>query len=85
VKPKILAALLAASMLGLPAAIWAAGGREADPQINRIQVIGTHNSYQLPTDPRVLQLMGPALTQLYKQLTTSLTAEEQAAMADEHP
>lgn len=85
-KPKILAASLAAFILGLSAATWAADDRGvADPQINRIQVIGTHNSYQLPSDPRVLQLMGPTLTELYKQLTNSLTAEKKAAMAEEHP
>src|ERR1700754_1603351 len=32
---------------------------DPDLRLNQIQVVGTHKSYQMPADPRVMQLMVP--------------------------
>lgn len=79
------AALRAAAILALTAANWAAASPADDPKINQIQVIGTHNSYQMPADPRVIRLMAPALAAIFRQATSGLTPEQSAALAEEHP
>ena len=56
-----------------------------DLPINAIQVIGTHNSYALPADPRTMALLAPRLTALMKGMMAQMTPEQAAAMADEHP
>lgn len=56
-----------------------------DPRINEIQVIGTHNSYALPADPRVMALMAPRISALYQAMASRLRPEQQAALAEEHP
>ena len=50
---------LAAALLPLAAAAGA-----AEPRLNQIQVIGTHNSYSQPADPRVFEVMSPRLQHL---------------------
>ncbi len=54
-------------------------------RLNQIQVVGTHNSYQMPADPRVMRLMAPRLKPLFDGMTKSLTPEQAAAMKEEHP
>jgi len=62
------------------------GARQADRlAINEIQVVGTHNSYAMPADPRVMALMAPRLSALMKAMASQMTAEQRAAMEDEHP
>lgn len=57
----------------------------ADPPINEIQVVGTHNSYAIPADPRVMALMAPRLTAIYAAGMERLPADRRAALAEEHP
>lgn len=57
----------------------------ADPKINEIQVIGTHNSYAIPADPRAMALMAPRLAALYTAMTAQLPEDRRAALAEEHP
>lgn len=60
-------------------------GAQADPKINQIQVIGTHNSYALPADPRAMALMGPRIAALMQAMVARLGPEQRAALAEEHP
>ncbi|WHO37652.1 Ca2+-dependent phosphoinositide-specific phospholipase C [Sphingobium sp. AP49] len=53
--------------------------------INQIQVVGTHNSYAMPADPRVMALMAPRLSALMEKMGLGMTAAQRAAMEDEHP
>ena len=53
--------------------------------INQIQVVGTHNSYALPADPRVMALMAPRLSALVEKMGLAMTPAQRAAMEDEHP
>ncbi|WP_022680470.1 Ca2+-dependent phosphoinositide-specific phospholipase C [Sandarakinorhabdus limnophila] len=73
--------LLVAALL--PAAASAAPA--IDPPINAIQVVGTHNSYAIPADPRVMGLMAPKLAALYAAGMVRLPADRRAAFAEEHP
>lgn len=54
-------------------------------RLNQIQVIGTHNSYSQPTDPRVFTVMKPLLQPMLDQVFANLPAEAMAAIRDEHP
>ena len=72
-----------AAMALLPRAAAAQEG-DAVP-INMIQVVGTHNSYAMPADPRVMQLMGPRLSALRKAMSDTLSEEQRAQLEDEHP
>lgn len=53
--------------------------------INQIQVVGTHNSYAIPADPRVMALMAPRLSALMEKMGLAMTPAQRAAMDDEHP
>lgn len=54
-------------------------------RINEIQVLGTHNSYAVPADPRVLALVEPKLAKLMDQMSTNMTPEQLALFHEEHP
>lgn len=54
-------------------------------KINQIQVVGTHNSYAIPADPRVMALMAPRLAALMDSTVKGLSPAQAAAMHDEHP
>lgn len=58
---------------------------EADPRLNEIQVVGTHNSYAVPADPRAMALMAPRLAAAHAAMTARLPADRRAALAEEHP
>lgn len=82
--------MTAAAALVLSAASGEAqdtGPIEADDSvpINEIQVIGTHNSYALPADPRAMAIMAPKLTALAAAMTGGMSPEQRTAMEDEHP
>lgn len=53
--------------------------------LNQIQVIGTHNSYSLPSDPRVFELMMPRIQPLLDGMMKQMTPAMQARMKEEHP
>lgn len=56
-----------------------------DLRLDQIQVIGTHNSYQMPADARVLQVMGPRLRNLFANYTKNMPPAQAEAMKREHP
>lgn len=58
---------------------------EESLRLNQIQVVGTHNSYQLPADPRVMTVMKPRLKKIFDQIQQRLTPEQMASMQEEHP
>lgn len=61
----------------------------ADPaeqlRLDQIQVVGTHNSYALPIDRRVVALAGPKLRAMKEAMAGKLSPAQQAALRDEHP
>ncbi|WP_448662592.1 Ca2+-dependent phosphoinositide-specific phospholipase C [Sphingomonas sp. CJ20] len=52
--------------------------------INRIQVLGTHNSYSLPIDPQLRTLLRPIFAGFDKMIQ-ALPAPQKALFAEEHP
>ncbi|ETI63231.1 hypothetical protein C100_14065 [Sphingobium sp. C100] len=84
---KMIAGGMAAVALASGAAWGAMGGAAQDDAlpINQIQVVGTHNSYALPADPRVMALMAPRLSALMEKMGGAMTPAQRAAMEDEHP
>lgn len=71
---------LAAALLPLAAAAGA-----AEPRLNQIQVIGTHNSYSQPADPRVFEVMSPRLQPMLDAMMQRMPEEMRRKMEDEHP
>lgn len=80
-------ALLSASAALAVIAIAAstAAAQTPQPRLNQIQVIGTHNSYSQPADPRVFSVMKPMLQPMLDRIFSSLPAEAMAVLRDEHP
>jgi hypothetical protein len=74
--------LLTASALALLAATSASA---AEPRLDQIQVIGTHNSYSQPADPRVFPVMKPLLQPMLDGMMKMMPPAMAAQMADEHP
>ncbi len=54
-------------------------------RLNQIQVVGTHNSYQMPADPRVMKIMGPRLKPLFESMQKNMPPDQAAVMKEEHP
>lgn len=85
---KIIGGLAVGALLAGTAAARESGATAASAdslQINQIQVVGTHNSYALPADPRVMALMAPRLAALMQSMVKIMSPEQAAAMQDEHP
>lgn len=76
------AALCAAAFATGAAAAPATGD---DLKINQIQVVGTHNSYSQPADPRVFQVMKPLLQPMLDGMMKMMPPAMMAQFADEHP
>jgi hypothetical protein len=75
-----------AGAIALAATAPAQPGPASDQlRLNQIQVVGTHNSYALPADPRVMAMLAPRLRAMSQKMTAALSPEQRAAMADEHP
>lgn len=56
--------------------------------INRLQVLGTHNSYVLPIDPRLVDLAAPLVEKIraaFRAEEGQFSQEELALLAEEHP
>ena len=75
---------LAATLCGAMAVAQPASNADAVP-INAIQVIGTHNSYAIPADPRVMALMAPRLSAFMAKMNDMMLPAQRAQMLDEHP
>ncbi|MGB1210202.1 MAG: Ca2+-dependent phosphoinositide-specific phospholipase C [Lacinutrix venerupis] len=57
----------------------------ADTKINQIQVLGTHNSYAKPVDPKVIELADPILKQMGAKFMESMTPEQLESFNENHP
>ncbi|ASK30256.1 hypothetical protein CEY12_09070 [Chryseobacterium sp. T16E-39] len=72
------------------AAITAAGIFHAQEKcknikINQLQVLGTHNSYAEPVDPKVLELAAPIIKNLMAKYDSSMSPEQKAKFQEYHP
>ena len=87
--PRLSASLfvLAAALASPVVAQNAPEAANLDPalKINQIQVLGTHNSYAMPVDKRLLHLIDPILGRVTSQLATRLPPEQLALFREEHP
>ncbi len=54
-------------------------------KINEIQVLGTHNSYAMPVDPRLMAIVDPILGHVTSQLSEKMPPEERASFREYHP
>ncbi|MDQ0065224.1 Ca2+-dependent phosphoinositide-specific phospholipase C [Chryseobacterium lathyri] len=54
-------------------------------KINQIQVLGTHNSYARPVDPKVIKLVTGIMGKLKNSFFDKMTAEEKAKFQEYHP
>lgn len=61
-----------------------AGDLPASLPINQLQILGTHNSYSEPIDPRLVKLAEPQLARFQSMLAT-MPAERLALFSEEHP
>ena len=78
--------IVAPIVLGAMGAAASAQPEDAeDPRLNQIQVVGTHNSYALPADPRAMALMSPRVDALRQAMTSRLDENQQVVMREEHP
>jgi hypothetical protein len=56
-----------------------------DLKINEIQVLGTHNSYTQPVDPKVLSAGSATFSKIFGSFEQNMTAEEKATFEEFHP
>jgi len=56
-----------------------------DTRINQIQVLGTHNSYSLPADQRVLDYLEPIYKQMSAGYFENLSEDEKKKYLEFHP
>ncbi|WP_407533875.1 phosphatidylinositol-specific phospholipase C domain-containing protein [Elizabethkingia miricola] len=54
-------------------------------KINQIQVVGTHNSYAQPADPKVLDMASPIISGLMQKFGSSMSEEQKAKFKEYHP
>lgn len=76
------AAMIGAATADLP---MPAHRSAADPRLDQIQMVGTHNSYSLPVDPRVMDRYAPRLAALGRLVKMLLPARRRATLHEEHP
>jgi hypothetical protein len=60
---------------------------DLDPglRLDQIQLLGTHNSYAMPVDKRLLALVDPILDRAISQVAARLPADQRALFREEHP
>ncbi|MBQ1542751.1 MAG: phosphatidylinositol-specific phospholipase C1-like protein [Caulobacteraceae bacterium] len=76
-----MAALLAASV---PALAEEAAGLDPSLKLNQLQVLGTHNSYSMPADKRLIAVVEPIIGRLQGAMGKKPAAEA-ALFREEHP
>ncbi|WP_454881000.1 Ca2+-dependent phosphoinositide-specific phospholipase C [Sphingobacterium detergens] len=54
-------------------------------KINQIQVLGTHNSYARPVDPRLAAYADPIFAKMMEKMTTLIPADKLASFKEFHP
>lgn len=77
----VLASLAAAA----PAIAQESPGLNPDLKLNEIQVLGTHNSYAMPVDKRLLAIVDPILGRLMSDMGSRMPASMAALFKEEHP
>lgn len=80
-----LAAFAAALIAASPAPKTEAPDLNPDLKINEIQVLGTHNSYAMPVDTRLLAIVDPILGRVTTDLPNKLPPAQRALFREEHP
>lgn len=60
-------------------------GYPKDLKVNQIQVLGTHNSYAKPVDPKVLKLATGIMSKFKDSFFDKMSAEEKAKFQEYHP
>ncbi|PIB93531.1 Ca2+-dependent phosphoinositide-specific phospholipase C [Caulobacter sp. FWC2] len=83
--PRACLITLAALMTAPAVVAQEAPNLSPDLKLNQLQVLGTHNSYALPADPRLLALAEPLVGRVTSQLSTKLPPSEMALFKEEHP
>ncbi|WP_312161405.1 Ca2+-dependent phosphoinositide-specific phospholipase C [Phenylobacterium sp.] len=71
--------------LAFASAASAAPAPGDDLKLNQIQVVGTHNSYSQPADPRVFSVMKPLIQPTLDGMMKMMPPAMAARFADEHP
>lgn len=79
------AALWMAASLAAPLNAQEAKHLDPNLKLNEIQVLGTHNSYAKPADPRLLAMVDPLITKMMQGFMSKLPVEAQARFKEEHP
>lgn len=73
------------SALALASTSTTALAANDDLKLNQIQVVGTHNSYSQPADPRVFEVMTPLIQPVLGGMMKLMPPAMAARFADEHP
>lgn len=79
-----LTAMLATATSATPP-VQEASQLDPDLRINQIQVVGTHNSYAMPVDKRLLAVVEPILSHAISDIATKLPPGERTLFREEHP
>ena len=84
---RIMMGAFAAFALAATFPLHASDGKDlpADLPLNRLQVVGTHNSYSLPLDPRLTDLVAPLINAQMQRLTTHMPPKAAELFREEHP
>ncbi|WP_223601713.1 phosphatidylinositol-specific phospholipase C domain-containing protein [Chryseobacterium sp. GVT01B] len=54
-------------------------------RINQLQIVGTHNSYAKPADPKVLDLVTPIINGMMQKYSSMMSEEQKAKFKEYHP
>lgn len=54
-------------------------------RINQVQVLGTHNSYSKPIDPKVMEMIDPIFDKLTETYLAKMSEEQKAKYQEYHP
>ncbi|UTX48361.1 phosphatidylinositol-specific phospholipase C domain-containing protein [Chryseobacterium sp. MA9] len=54
-------------------------------RINQLQIVGTHNSYAQPADPKVLDLVTPIINGMMQKYSSMMSEEQKAKFKEYHP
>jgi hypothetical protein len=56
-----------------------------NPRINQLQIVGTHNSYAQPVDPKVLDLVSPIISGMMQKYSSMMSEEQKEKFKEYHP
>lgn len=67
------------------AALLQAQNQCKNPAINQLQIVGTHNSYAQPADPKVLDMVNPIIKGMMQKYDSMMSEEQKAKFKEYHP